>query len=545
MASTLFSPDIIEKIMRDHQQKAYEDLRAAVRNHFMRILLAASVGWGKTLLSANIFKGSYKKGNQSMFFVPRNALIEPSVEEFEGQGLADIGIIQQDHPRTNPSAKLQVGSIHTAVRRELKPPAIAIVDECHIEKEEFNKLIDSPEWANTVIIFLSATPWKKGLGGRITKFIQTKSTAQLIKEGYLVQPRYLAGSVDPDVSGKKTHLDSEGNRVLTERDESSVMGSKEIIGDIVKVYLEHGEDRPGFYYAVSLAHAKQLQLEFELHGISCGYIDGTMSRERRTKVLMAYREGRFRIVVNYGVLTTGIDEDVRIIGICRIIKSEIDWVQIIGRALRTDNLWKRVKGQGPKIDALVIDHGGNLTREDGTAMPPAEDIEHDYLDTSDPNDKQVKAYQKDAKPETYRRCKKCGFLIPPRNKCCPQCGDATAPNSGVTFVEAEFKEFSKKERQAKKELAEKEKAERAEKKKQGEPQAFYSGLLDFAQRRGFKEGWAANKFREKFGVWPDNLKKTPMTPRKAVKEFIAESGRKWREQKAKIEESQPEYKGEF
>lgn len=82
-----------------------------------------------------------------------------------------------------------------------------------------------------------------------------------------------------------------------------------------------------------------------------------------------------------------------------------------------------------------------------------------------------------------------------------------------------------------------------------EEQAFYSGLLDFAMRRGFKEGWAANKFREKFGVWPNKLEKVPMTPRKAVKEFIAESGRKWREQKKKVEVvRQPEvdeYSAEF
>jgi hypothetical protein len=107
---------------------------------------------------------------------------------------------------------------------------------------------------------------------------------------------------------------------------------------------------------------------------------------------------------------------------------------------------------------------------------------------------------------------------------------------------------SRAAKKAKKELAEKEKAARAEKKKQGEPQAFYSGLIDFAERRGFKEGWAANKFREKYGVWPDNLRKVPMTPRKAVKEFIAVSGRKWREQQKQMVASKPAaepYHGSF
>ena len=41
------------------------------------------------------------------------------------------------------------------------------------------------------------------------------------------------------------------------------------------------------------------------------------------------------------------------------------------------------------------------------------------------------------------------------------------------------------------------------------------------------------------------LNKVPMTPRKAVKEFIAESGRKWREQKKAATQPEEEYKGEF
>ena len=57
----------------------------------------------------------------------------------------------------------------------------------------------------------------------------------------------------------------------------------------------------------------------------------------------------------------------------------------------------------------------------------------------------------------------------------------------------------------------------AEKKKpdwrEARSRAFYSGLIDFGQRRGFKPGWAANKFKERFGVWPRKLDAVPMTPR--------------------------------
>jgi DNA repair protein RadD len=497
-----------QKQMRDHQELFIEQVREAARKGHRRIIGCASVGWGKTLVSANLFKSGYSKGKVSMFTVPRNALIEPSVEEFEGEGLEDIGIIQQDHPRTNPRAKLQVASIHTAPNRELPHLDFIIVDEVHLNTKDFDSMLDSQGWKNTIIIGLSATPWKKGMGRRWKSLIQTKTTAQLIEEGYLVRPRYLVGAEEPNTADKKMHLDEDGNRVMTEKDELEVMGDQRIIGDIVKTYQKHGEDRPGFYYTVNLAHARQLKGEFESAGITCGYIDGSMTREQRNRILGAYRRGVYRLVVNYGVLTTGIDEDVRIIGICRIVKSETDWVQIIGRGLRTDNPRKRVKGLAPKTDVLVIDHGGNLTRDDGTALAPAEDIYHDHLDMHDPADKNLKAFDEDPKPATHRKCKKCGGLIPPRKKLCPACGDESLPEYTGVHIEAEFSEFNGQ------------KTKKQGKPKKDEKQAFYSGLLSIAQERGYKPGWVANQYRANFGVWPKGLVDFPVRPTPTVRKFI-------------------------
>jgi superfamily II DNA or RNA helicase len=834
------------KPMRDHQEKFIRDVREAAKHGHKRIMGCAAVGFGKTLIAANLFKSGYHKGKVSMFTVPRNALIEPSVEEFEGEGLTDIGIIQQDHPRTNPYAKLQVASIHTAVNRELPHLDFVIVDECfpagtpiltpdgevpierlmigdtvynafgygdvlssfkkpqkntlkvhlnngtyfrctkdhpiftergwvnaaklvvgerlfsqedvrillgglfseniqretrtrinvfqetvlqsilfreveewrrqwpldykvrhgeekvrtlwggfraisrekdpiraivyeakillsklreksgesnarsggqraslfhverdksqaisagrernrhdddpvpslreigrrmgarirgehgedlgewiptslqarlsesldgdlyrtgriksqfakspragfkerrpsegiwvesveveklaseefvynlrvsghpsyfangilvhncHLSNKNFLKLLDSPLWADRIVIGLSATPWKRGMGFRWTKLIQTKKTAQLIEEGYLVKPRYLVGAEEPKTEGLKTHLDDEGNKVLSEDDEAAVMGDKLIIGDVVQTWLKHGENRPSFYYCVNLAHARKIRDEFEREGVSCGYVDGSMTREVRTKALRMYREGRFKIIVNYGVLATGIDEDVRCIGICRIIKSEIDWVQIIGRGLRTDNLRKRVTGMDPKQDCLVIDHGGNLTRDDGTALPPAEEIYYDYLDTTDPRSKK-KPFQDDPKPATHRKCKKCGALIPPKTLKCPGCGDESfSTNSGVRTVDAEFHEFGK---------------ERPKVVHKDAKQVFYSELLEIARRRGYQDGWVAHTYRRKFNVWPRGLERVIIPhPRSKTWEFVQQN---LRERAAELHKAEP------
>ena len=518
----LFEQEMASKPMRDHQEKFIHDVREAAKHGHKRIMGCASVGWGKTLVSANLFKSGYHKGKMSMFTVPRNALIEPSVEEFEGEGLSDIGIIQQDHPRTNAYAKLQVASIHTAINRELPRLDFVIVDEAHLCNKSFLKLLDSSPWADRIVIGLSATPWKRGMGFRWTKLIQTKKTAQLIDEGYLVKPRYLVGAEEPKTEGLKTHLDDEGNKVLSEDDEAAVMGDKLIIGDVVQTWVKHAENRPSFYYCVNLAHARKLREEFEREGVTCGYVDGSMTRDVRTKVLRMYREGRFKIVVNYGVLTTGIDEDVRCIGICRIIKSEIDWVQIIGRGLRTDNPRKRVIGMEPKVDCLVIDHGGNLTRDDGTALPPAEEIYHDYLDTTDPKSKK-KPFQDDPKPATHRKCAKCGALIPPKTLRCPGCGDESfSTNSGVRTVDAEFHEFGK---------------ERPRVAHRDAKQVFYSELLEIARRRGYQDGWVAHTYRRKFSVWPRNLERVPIShPRGKTWDFVQQDMRK---RAAELHQAQP------
>ena len=36
-------------------------------------------------------------------------------------------------------------------------------------------------------------------------------------------------------------------------------------------------------------------------------------------------------------------------------------------------------------------------------------------------------------------------------------------------------------------------------------QQFYSELLYYARMRGYKDGWAAYKYRDKFGVFPNGL----------------------------------------
>ena len=76
-------------------------------------------------------------------------------------------------------------------------------------------------------------------------------------------------------------------------------------------------------------------MEFSKAGVKAEYMDGETSKAERRAIKARFHAGDTQVVCNVGVLTTGIDWDVRCIVLCRPTKSEMLYVQIIGRGLRT------------------------------------------------------------------------------------------------------------------------------------------------------------------------------------------------------------------
>jgi superfamily II DNA or RNA helicase len=268
-----------------------------------------------------------------------------------------------------------------------------------------------------------------------------------------------------------------------EGEAEKAMTTSHIVGNVVKTWVEKwGRDKT-FMFCVNRSHARKMQKKFEDAG------------NMREIVFRKYRSGEIRILASIDTVGIGVDEDVRCIIYLRLTKSEMKWTQDGGRGIRL--------AEG-KESCLLLDHAGTAAE-----LGLFTDIHHDERN---PDEKgEPFADRKAPKPN---KCPKCNALIRRGLNLCPMCGSIIGHTRTPRAVDGDLVAIGKKKR-----------LERSEE------QAFYSGLLDFAQRRGFKEGWAANKFRERFGAWPNGLNRVPMTPRKAVREFIAESGRKWREQK--------------
>lgn len=506
----LFEPDNTMQLrpLRGRQIPLPDLIAQAVREGHRYIGVQAPTGAGKTVLAAHLMDRSAKKGRRPIFIAPAIPLVEQTLHSFEEQGLTDIGIIQAMHHRTDWKAQIQIASRDTLIRRAVPEVDLVIVDEFHDRRDALDAILK--QWSNKVVIGLSATPWTKGLGLLWTKLIVMATMRDMIEDGAptgLCPFRVFSVPHEPDMSRVKTIGGD-----FQESGSAAVMSDKRIVGDAVETWLKHRQlgNHPGdrtFLYGVTRAHAQSLMEAFKAQGVPFGYMDGESSSDDRLRTLRAYRNREIKGIANVGVLITGVDEDVRCIQDCVPTKSQIKHVQRWGRGARLADR---------KEYCLGLCHAGNCMRP---RLGFPWDIHHDTLDMRDPNEK-GEAYEDDTPAPRPRKCGNCFAIIPASVRICPSCGDRYVPVNTVEHVPGELIEMSLTATPPK-----------AVKVKVSEEQAFYSGFLHMAERRGFKDGWAAMKFKERFGAWPNGLEKRPMTPRKAVKEFDRESMRKYRESK--------------
>lgn len=455
-------------VLRPQQVDLLTELRREIAAGCRRIMVQAPCGFGKTLTGAALTRGVQDKGKRAIFTVPALSLIDQTVEKFYAEGIRDIGVIQANHLLTNYSRPIQIASVQTLQRRRIPAADLVLIDEAHRWFDFYEDWLGDPAWADVPFIGLTATPWTRGLGRYFDKLIIGATTQELIDAGYLSKFRVFAPA-SPDLAAVRTVAGD-----YREDDLAKTMDKPALVADVVDTWIERGENRPTLCFAVDRAHAKNLQAKFQAASVSAGYIDAFTDAAERRKIARQFHGGEIKVVCNVGCLTTGIDWDVRAIILARPTKSEILFVQMIGRGLRTAD---------GKADCLILDHSDNHIR-----LGFVTDIHHDKLDDGKAARSIAAPKDKEALP---KKCPKCTFLKPPKLRICPACGFTPEPQCKIVAADGELVEMAS--RFAVREPAATDKA------------IFYRELKEYAALRNYKGGWIAHLFKQKFGHWPNGL----------------------------------------
>jgi superfamily II DNA or RNA helicase len=486
------------KPLREYQSFAIDSLREAIREG-KRPVLAAPCGAGKTLLAATIFSMARAKNKRVCFVVPYLSLLSQTYRAFIEAGMSEeeISVIQGSNPLQDWSREIQIASVCTLARRPKLPQAdIVIFDEVHINSKVYERwMVTSPD---TVFIGLSATPFTKGMDKLWNKLINVSTISKLIEEGYLSPFKYFAPA-QPDLSGIKIIRGDYQVDQLADR-----MSNKELVADVVTTWIKRGEWRPTICFAVNRKHAKELEAQFELANIPAAYVDAFTDVKEREELLEKLKRGEIKVICNVGVFSTGLDAPfISCLILARPTKSPALFIQIFGRILR--------KSQG-KDNAIVLDHSN-------TALDLGRPDEIHYDDFVS-GEKSISAkLEKQMKEKKPRLCPSCQAVVTPKTQVC-ECGFHFKPAPSDIYVsDGDLSELGSKGKIGK--------ATRDEK------QIWYSGLLWIAKERGYSRGFAAHKYRERFGCWPKGLHEVEEYPTQTVFNYIKSKNIAYAKAKAK------------
>lgn len=503
----LFDPKVVSRLrpLRERQARAIQEIREAVRQGHRRIIMQGPCGFGKTLCSAHLIAKAVDKRTRPIFTCPAVSLVDQTLKAFEFEGIKDIGVMQAEHERTDPGCRVQIASVQTLVRRAIPDVDFMILDEIHMNYKALNEMLDGP-WKDKIAIGLSATPWAKGMGLRWTKLIVPATIPELIADGLLTRTDLYI----PEQVAIRGNIELEKGE-FTEASAAKEMKQSRIVGNVVETWKKLGPGEKTFMFCVNREHAKEQMGAFIDSGIPFGYIDANTVRADRKLAFDQLRGGEIAGIASVGCLIAGVDEDVRCIIDAAPTNSEMRLVQKWGRGIRT----------APAKTALIgLDHAGNNSDE---GLGLFWEIRHDHLDCHKKTDKAV-AYEGEPKPYKPKRCHVCHVLIPRGQVKCQKCGTMIPAHSDVEHEDGELVTYGNQK---------KAKTERVY--SMADKQEFYSGMLWLVRERGKADGMAAHRYREKFGVWPDGLRKIAAEPSFEVLQFDKHRRIAWAKAKAKDE----------
>ena len=315
--------------------------------------------------------------------------------------------------------------------------------------------------------------------------IECPQVPDLIEQGYLVRSRVYA-PVDPDLRGVKTQAGDYVESQLAER-----MDRDKLVGDIIAHWFKYGEGRKTVAFACSVGHSVHIGNEFVRAGVRAEHVDGTTPIDERAAILARLATGEIEVVTNCMVLTEGFDlPDIGCIILARPTKKMGLYRQMIGRGLRPAD---------GKTDVVILDHSGAVFRH---GLP--EDRVEWTLDPDRRATAPEHTNRQSARKSKLIECSQCSALRV-GGKPCPNCG--FLPKHPAEYIAHLVGDLG---------LVQGGKA-KASVFNQDE---WHGMLTHIAEQRGYKRGWIAHKYKEKFGHWPTRQYTPPIEPSREVLSWV-------------------------
>ena len=323
--------------LRPYQENGVIQIREKFKKGIKRLIFCLATGGGKTVIFSFMAKKAVDNGSRVMILTDRLELLTQA-----GGTLTKVGLqvekIAAGKKYLAPS-KAYVAMVETLFRRlnrvsfrqALGKIDLIIIDEAH--KGSFAKVIEA--FPDSHVIGFTATPIsskkKNPLNEVYEDIVVPVSIGDLINEGFL-KPARTFGAKE-EIGKLKVKQGEYTDASLMEH-----FGKKSHYDGVVTQYQKLADGKKAICFCVNQEHTIKTAEAFNEAGISARFVVSDKKlcpdsmRERNKK---DFSEGKFQVMVNCGILTTGYDEpSIECVIVDRKTKSLSLWLQMCGRGSR-------------------------------------------------------------------------------------------------------------------------------------------------------------------------------------------------------------------
>ncbi|MFE1914448.1 DEAD/DEAH box helicase family protein [Streptomyces anandii] len=255
----------------------------------------------------------------------------------------------------------------------LRKAALVIVDEAHVAiSPQYTELLAQlglpHSRTDRHLLGLTATPFRNTNEEQTRRLVQ-RFGGRRLDDGVFHGDPY-AELQELGMLARVTHRELVGGTIELTQDEKARADQMSVLSKaaeqrladdhnrnqrIIDEITEMPEDWPVLVFATSVGHAKFLAAKLNDRSISSAAVDSATSPSDRTNRINAFRQGRLRVLTNYGVLHQGFDAPAtRAVVVARPTYSPNVYQQMIGRGLRGPR-------NGGKPMCLILNVRDNIT----------------------------------------------------------------------------------------------------------------------------------------------------------------------------------------
>lgn len=355
-----------------HQRRAVTQARSLLRKGRTRLLLHMPTGSGKTRTTLSMVCDFLREheGRPVLWLASTRELLDQAAREFHrawsALGNREVPILAawsgQEWDVEDLTDGLLVASLQTIHARQAEPGflhnlgrrlGLIIFDEAHQAiAPTYRQVVQQLSAAGqpiTPIVGLSATPGRTFIGSaadeELAEFfehtkIELDTTVDggtagpveyLIQQGYLAEPEFRLLGELPDIEEEPS----------TDSDDSAELGMDEddYLNEVTAATLQlvNESHRRIIVFAASVELAHVIAATLRAAGVLADAVDSATIPEIRDTAIRMYKSASpvARVLVNYGVLTTGFDApQTSAVVIARPTRSLVLYSQMVGRGIR-------------------------------------------------------------------------------------------------------------------------------------------------------------------------------------------------------------------